>query len=171
VGGGNTPMAVTDDLLNAFSTEIERYQASIGYDEASGNNYVSKYIGEQSIPFDADNNWVVLRYADVLLMLAEAIGESEEAYGFINLVREKRGLETIDSSTPGTFQEKLLYERRVEFAFENHRWQDLLRFGKAKEIMSQHLNIPEEEVSLLYPIPLEEISVARGSLAQNPEHQ
>lgn len=171
VGGGNTPMSVTDDLLNAFNTEGERYQESIGYDEASGANYVTKYVGEQSIPFDANNNWVVLRYADVLLMLAEAIGESNETYGFINQVREKRGLEPIDGSTPGTFEEKLLHERRVELAFENHRWQDLLRFGKAKEVMAEHLDIPEERVSLLYPIPLDEISVARGGLIQNPEHQ
>jgi hypothetical protein len=171
VGGGNTPMAVTDDLLTAYNPEGERYQESIGYDEELDVFYAAKYTGEQSIPFDADNNFIVLRYADVLLMLAEAIGDSGEAYGLINQVRTRRGLDPIDASTPGTFEEKLLHERRVEFAVENHRWQDLLRFGKAKEVMSEHLGIPEEEVTLLYPIPQDEISVARGGLTQNPEHQ
>ncbi len=170
VGGGNTPVSVTDDLLAAFSPEGERYEASINYDEELDVFYAAKYIGEQAIAFDGDNNWVVLRYADVLLMLAEALGDGTEAYGLINQVRERSGLDPISASTPGTFEEKLLHDRRVEFAFENHRWQDLLRFGKAKEAMSEQLGIPESEVTLLYPIPLDEISVARGGLVQNPEH-
>lgn len=171
VGGGNTPVAITDDLLELFNTDDGRYNASIAYDEATDVFYVNKYTGSQSIAFDADNNWVVMRYADVLLMLAEALGEGSEAYDLINQVRSKRGLEPISATTPGSFEDKLLEERRLEFAFENHRWQDLLRFGRAKSVMSAHLGIPESQVTLLYPIPLDEITVSRGELEQNPEHQ
>jgi hypothetical protein len=67
-------------------------------------------------------------------MLAEAIGESNESYQLINDVRERAGLPEIDSSTPGTFNEKILEERQLELAFENHRWADLKRFNSEKEV-------------------------------------
>ena len=69
-------------------------------------------------------------------MLAEAIGESSESYGYINQVRARAGLGPINSSSPGTFAEKLLNERKIELAFEGHRWPDLKRFGVAASIMS-----------------------------------
>lgn len=171
VGGGNTPMVVTDDLVAAYNPEEERFMASIALDEETEAYYVTKYTGNQSIAFDGDNNWVVIRYADVLLMLAEALGETGEAYDLINQVRSSRGLDPVDANTPGSFEEKLLEERRLEFAFENHRWQDLLRFGRAKEVMAAHVGIPESQVTLLYPIPLDEITISNGNLTQNPEHE
>lgn len=170
VGGGNTPMAITDDLIEAYDPEEERFEVSVALDEETDAYYVTKYVGNQSIAFDADNNWVVIRYADVLLMLAEALGETTEAYDLINQVRTSRDLDPISESTSGTFEDKLLQERRVELAFESHRWFDLIRFGKAKEVMAVHLGIPESDVSLLYPIPLDEITISNGDLTQNPEH-
>ncbi|WP_316839844.1 RagB/SusD family nutrient uptake outer membrane protein [Pedobacter gandavensis] len=112
---------------------------------------------------DADYNFVVLRYADALLMLAEALGEGTEAYDLIYEVRFRAGLNRIDSSTPGTFAEKLLKERRVELAFENHRWPDLLRFGKAAEVMSAQGKAPR----LLFLIPQRELDI-NTSYTQNP---
>ena len=170
VGGGNTPMVITDDLIDAYNIEGERFDASVALDEDTEVYYVTKYVGSQSIAFDADNNWIVIRYADVLLMLAEALGETPESYELINQVRISRNLAPIEATTPGSFEDKLLEERRLEFAFENHRWQDLLRFGRAKEEMAAQLGIPENQVTLLYPIPLDEITVSNGNLTQNPEH-
>ena len=112
---------------------------------------------------DADYNFVVLRYADALLMLAEAIGEGTEAYDLIYEVRFRAGLNRIDSSTPGTFAEKLLKERRVELAFENHRWPDLLRFGKAAEVMKAQGKTPR----LLFLIPQRELDI-NNTYSQNP---
>jgi starch-binding outer membrane protein, SusD/RagB family len=112
---------------------------------------------------DADYNFVVLRYADVLLMLAEALGESDEAYSLINQVRSRAGLAPISATTPGTFANKLLHERRVEFAFENHRWPDLLRFGKATEVMQAHQKTPR----LLFLIPQRELDI-NDKFKQNP---
>jgi len=53
----------------------------------------------------------------------------------INEVRNRAGLSDIDAATPGTFEEKLLHERRVELAFENHRWPDLKRFGATEKVI------------------------------------
>ena len=112
---------------------------------------------------DAPNNWIVFRYADVLLMLAEALGEGQEAYDLINEVRDRADLDPIDESTPGSFEEKLLRERRVELAFENHRWADLLRFGVAESVMSAEGKNPR----LLFLIPQRELDL-NASWTQNP---
>jgi len=103
-----------------------------------------------------------------LLMLAEALGESTQAYAYINQVRARAGLPAISATTAGTFAEKLLNERRIEFALENQRWQDLLRFGVAKATLAKQLAIPQADVRLLYAIPQKEIDVSNGKLVQNP---
>ena len=97
--------------------------------------HVRKYQSDLAIENDSDINFVVFRYADVLLMLAEALGETPESYDLINEVRNRAGLSDIDAATPGTFEEKLLHERRVELAFENHRWPDLKRFGATEKVI------------------------------------
>lgn len=125
------------DLVNAYEDGDARLAASIDGTTETAPGWTIKYGTEN--PFNDDdgpNNWVVFRYADVLLMLAEALGEGTEAYGYINQVRARAGLDPIDAGTPGTFAEKLLQERRVELAFENHRWADLLRFGVAESVMA-----------------------------------
>ncbi|MGN6530575.1 MAG: RagB/SusD family nutrient uptake outer membrane protein, partial [Ginsengibacter sp.] len=167
VGGGNTPLSVTNDMLNAYEANDDRFRKSI-YTNYKDTTYVTKYVSNQISAFDSENNWVVLRYADVLLMMAEALGESDAAYALINQVRERAHLPSIDSNDPGSFEEKLLHERHVEFAFENQRWPDLLRFGVAQKVMAKHLGISESMVHLLAPIPQREIDVSLGKLKQNP---
>lgn len=169
IGGGNSNMDITADMRGAYPAGDLRYSKSLYKNSIlPDTSYVKKYLGIQSTAFDGDNNWVVLRYADVLLMLAEALGESTESYTYINAVRSRAGLPAINSSNPGTFATKLLAERRVEFAFENQRWQDLLRFGVAKTVIAKALNIAEANVRLLYPIPQKEIDVSNGRIIQNP---
>jgi hypothetical protein len=175
VGGGNAPQVITDGIINAYDQDSdERFEATFELNTFTtdpDDYYVEKFASTPFGPFDADNNWIELRYADVLLMLAEAIGESSESYGYINEVRNRAELGNIGPATPGTFEEKLLEERRREFAFENKRWPDLLRFGVAKEVMSTHLGLPESRITLLYPIPQQEINVAPDEMVQNPEHR
>ena len=169
VGGGNTPMNMTPDLLGAYQTGDLRYAKSVyRNNKTPDTTYSLKYISTQTTTFDGDNNWYVSRYADVLLMLAEALGESAQAYIYINQVRARAGLPAISATTAGTFAQKLLDERRIEFALENHRWQDLLRFGVAKSVMAKQLVIPEASVRLLFAIPQKEIDVSNGKLVQNP---
>lgn len=175
-GDGNIPQLPTDDIVNSYEVGDERLDKSLdeNYVDNAGDtidqDWVIKYESTPFSSLDADNNWIVIRYADVLLMLAEAIGESIEAYDLINEVRNRAGLGDIGLATPGTFEDKLLQERRVELAFENHRWPDLLRFGKAKEVVSAQLGVPESKITLLFPIPQREIDVAPDDIVQNPEH-
>lgn len=130
--GRNRP---TISMQESYEEGDLRYEVSMGdsYINPDGETvearHVRKYQSDLAIENDSDINFVVFRYADVLLMLAEAIGETPESYDLINEVRNRAGLPDIDASTPGSFADKLLHERRVELAFENHRWPDLKRFN------------------------------------------
>lgn len=169
IGGGGAPQNVTDEFINSAFEAGDDVRFAVNVDTADGNN-VTKFNDSPGAPFDSDVNWIEIRYAEVLLNLAEALGEGAPAYGYINEVRNRAGLADISAATPGTFEEKLLQERRVELAFENKRWPDLLRFGVAKSVMSAHLGIPESQVKLLFPIPQEQVDVAPDEMSQNPEY-
>ncbi len=169
IGDGNVPQGIEDNALAIFDAGDERYDGTFGT-TVDLNEYISKYDGTQTLVFDSDNNFVVFRYADVLLMLAEAIGEGTEAYGLIDQVRDRAGLTVPFEDLPGTFEDNLLLERRREFIAENKRWPDLLRFGKAKEVMADFhsgLGYTEDDIRLLYPIPQQEIDSAPDELVQN----
>ncbi len=154
------------DLINSYEEGDKRYVSSIEGVDESNDGWTIKY--GKSNPFsqdDASNNWIVFRYADVVLMLAEALGESDESYDLINKIRNRAGLSDIDANSSGSFEEKLLQERRVEFAFENHRWADLLRFGKAEEYMAAQGKPVNNK--LLFAIPQREIDL-NNNFKQNP---
>lgn len=169
-GGGRGYNIATDDLVNAYEPGDVRKDLTMASDP-NGVHYTIKFNDpNMAVEFNSGKNFPILRYADVLLMLAEAIGESDEAYGLINQIRARAQLGPIDATTPGTFEEKLLHERRVELAFENHRWHDLLRFGMAIEVMNAHLapmGIVISENDLLMPIP-QTAMVTNPRLEQNP---
>jgi len=161
--GRNRP---TEVLANSFVPGDLRFNPSMGtsYVNATGAtilaNYVRKYESNPPTENDSDNNFVVFRYADVLLMLAEAIGESTEAYDLINEVRDRADLPNIDATTPGTFAEKLLKERQLELAFENHRWPDLKRFGvAAQRVNAAEPFISQTSVRNLFFIPQREMDI------------
>ncbi len=165
VGGGVAPQTVTQDFIDSYEAGDLRQGATL-----SESATVEKFEDNPTSPFDSDVNWVEIRYAEVLLNLAEAVGEGAEGYGYINQVRARAGLAAIDGTTPGSYNDKLLHERRIELAFENKRWPDLLRHGKAKSVMASHLSIGEGSVTLLFPIPQSQIDVAPDEMSQNAEH-
>ena len=129
-----------------------------------------------SDPTKAGNDWIILRYADVLLMHVEAIiGEGNgvsttdpAALASFQAVRDRAGLtDPVASIT----KEELLDERRVELAFENQRWFDLIRFGVAVDVLSQFAadnGFSFSTTDLLLPIPQREIGLSNGLLGQNP---
>lgn len=171
-GSRNFP---TKSLISSYEAGDTRFEASIagigsevvGF-ASDGAGWCIKYgTTNPSTDNDGPNNWVVLRYADVLLMLAEALGESTESYGYINQVRARAGLGAISSSTAGTFAEKLLQERKVELAFEGHRWPDLKRFGVAASVMSSDPRAIDIRGRLNLAIPQREMDI-NPDFVQNP---
>lgn len=195
VAGGSTrailfPFA-TQDLIDAFDDQddlrIPYTYGAIPGREPGG--FISKFIDTSAESDGADVNLVLLRYADVLLSLAEALGEGAESYSLINQVRSRAGLPAIDANTPGAFMEKLMKERRLEFAFEMHRWFDLLRLPEAQTIAIMNAQLGAQQSTfqrisnyggptsftltperLLYPIPQLEIDISGGVVTQNPGH-
>jgi tetratricopeptide (TPR) repeat protein len=168
--GYNRP---TQDMINAYQTGDLRKEASLSAtwtDGARVNNdpYIKKYLSRQSNTLDGEANWIVLRYADVLLMYAEALselGRTAEALPFLNQVRARAGLAPLEGLDQGQLRLALEQERRVELAFEGHRWFDLLRTGRAIEVMnSKGFNITSRD--LLYPIPQSQIDI-NPELKQN----
>lgn len=136
------------------------------------NGNIKKYVvgsGSNICFMSTPQNAHILRYAGVLLTYAEAQIEIDggvtgdaEALGAFNAVRLRAGLEAVTQID----KETMLAERRVEFAFEGHRWFDLIRSNRAIEIMQLHgknLDIH----NLLFPLPSGEMQI-NPELVQNP---
>lgn len=129
-------------------------------------------------PRNAGNDWIVIRYADVLLMHAEAIMaggvETTDAAAIDSYmaVRERAGFDPVADRPSRLTRDALLVERRVEFAWENQRFFDLVRFGLADAVLSEHAAVmgytSYDVRKLLLPIPSREINLSRGILTQNP---
>lgn len=174
VGEGLAENRPTVPMKEAYlDVDGPRFQASMdtSYIDSDGSTeparFIRKYESEPFANFEAENNWIVLRYADVLLMMAEAVGPSPRAWDLIDQVRDRSLPDPqFDVDRSGDFHEQLLRERQVELAFENHRWPDLKRFeqyidGVAFEEVSDELGgLTQSNFNLLYPIPQREVDVA-----------
>ncbi|MBU2997295.1 RagB/SusD family nutrient uptake outer membrane protein [Cellulophaga baltica] len=175
-GPSNGVNIATLDFLEVMNPELQpvRFYASIdalSYDPTDETNdtFNAKFPTDGEI---GDNDWIVLRYADVLLLYAEAIlagGNSttdSRAIDAFNLVRQRAGLEEVVNLT----KDELLEERRVEFVYENQRLYDLIRFGEADNVLTAFSNAN----SLFYtsekkylPFPQTEIDNLPGFYIQN----
>lgn len=132
-GGRNAP---TNDIIEAYEKGDLRKDISLKTSFTLDGvvypvTYVTKYNYSHTIVNRTNTNWPILRYADVLLMLAEAINEQSgptgEALGYLNQVRKRAGLADLSGLDKTTLRTAVLKERRVELAFENQRWFDLKR--------------------------------------------
>lgn len=140
--GNNAP---TPDIIAAYETGDKRKDISIGYVTLSGSlrankvyPYIKKFAKPHALHGNTGNNWPIYRYSEVLLFLAEVLeeqGKSVEAAIYLNQVRARAGLAPITSSRDAIYK-----ERRVELAFENKRWFDLVRTGKAVEVITAYGN-------------------------------
>jgi len=129
------------------------------------------------------NDWIVLRYADVLLMYAEAVNEggtatAGTAEAALNLVRVRAGISPVSGLSQSAFRDSVRLDRRREFVFEGQRFFDLVRWGvldsaiRAKTaelhaIDSLEVPIPHGIRGSLLPIPLSELNI-NPNLTQNP---
>jgi hypothetical protein len=102
--------------------------------------FINKYNHPHSIRGVTSDNWPIIRYADVLLMLAEAINETSgptpEAFDYLNTIRERAKLNPLSGLDKEQFRKAVLKERRMELAFENHRWFDLKRTLSPSEMVT-----------------------------------
>jgi starch-binding outer membrane protein, SusD/RagB family len=130
---------------------------------------------------DTPSQWAhhrrLIRYADVLLMAAEALnenGKQTDALNYLNQVRRRaRGsnnsiLPDITVTDKNLLRDKILLERRHELALEGHRFWDLVRTGNAPAILGP-LGFVTGKNEIL-PIHQSEIDISQGSLTQNPNY-
>ncbi len=148
---GRREFAPTEKLFDAFSENDARRDASIALD---GNNlYGIKY---HDIETGTDNVYV-LRLAEMYLLRAEALvllnDRFDEARDNINAIRIRAGLAAISTTAPAQLENEIMDMRQLEFAFEGHRWFDLVRTGKAIDELAG----VNEECQYLFPIPLGEL--------------
>lgn len=131
-----------------------------------------------SSPGDAGNDWIVLRYSDILLLHAEALmagGDTTNnaAIDSYMAIRVRAGFDAVVDRPSVLTKNALLLERRVELAFENHRFFDLLRLGVANDVLGSHATAKGYTSynvrRLLLPIPAREINLSDGLLTQNPQ--
>ncbi len=136
-----------------------------------------KIFAQPSSTGDFGQDFIVFRYAEVLLMAAEALNEigyeaGGEAFDLLNQVRLRAGIPgytATDLPDQASFRDAVLLERRFEFPRENKRWFDLVRTGRAVQTMNARgFNIDENRH--LYPIPQREIDTYNDPLnfPQNP---
>ena len=118
-------------------------------------------------------NFPVLRYADILLIKAEALnnlGQTSAAEAPLNRVRERAGLAPVSGLSKADMKEKILHERRMELAFEGQRWFDLIRVDGGQWGLDFLHSIGKTNAAprhLLFPIPQIERD-ANPNLTQNP---
>ena len=182
VGGNGTALGdniPTPDIVDLYRDDDARKSVNIG--ELNGRTFCAKYIEIPNQNQDGDKNFIVLRYADVLLMYAEALNEigyqaDGVAFDYLNQVRSRAivGGEYSSTDLPDqtSFREAIALERQLELAFENHRWFDLLRTNEAIKVMGRHtlkngvLGVINEN-KLLFPIPQNQINSSKGVITKN----
>lgn len=202
-GGWNVP---TQEFIDSYEADDKRLDASIGIIEGTGPigalviqsvkspvgytkpaglrsyAFIKKYLHPHSLENNTDDNFSVYQYAETLLALAESLneqGKGTQALKYLNKVRNRAGLKDVTGTDPVTLRDAIDHERRVELAFENKRWLDLVRTGKAIDVMQkngkyvksfdthllpQSYNVTKER--LIYAIPQREILI--GGLEPNP---
>lgn len=149
-GGLNQPTA---SLNNAYETNDNRKAVTIGSTGTGANTilFMRKFLYWDATQRANPCNFVVYRYADVLLMLAECLNEAgfpnAQAFTYLNQVRTRAGLpnktqgnivSALAVNSQADFRLAIEQERRVELAGECHRWFDLVRTDRAVAVMTAH---------------------------------
>lgn len=155
-------------LLASYTSPNDKRKDLISYVQAETNLFVLKKFFDvrNATTTRVGNDFILLRYADVLLMYAEALNEisftnSNTAPAYINLNAVNKRAGNIDiaiSEIPDqtSFRRRIMIERQREFPYEGHRWYDLVRMGFAKEVMAQ-VGHTLSDYQFLYPIPKTEL--------------
>ncbi|APX99961.1 RagB/SusD family nutrient uptake outer membrane protein [Lacinutrix venerupis] len=169
-----------DPRFETAILDIEAWAASTGATFGTGYEHTGYYnrkyiarkgdsnIGDQNLT--NPNNYRAIRFADVLLMAAEALNRGsiadDRAQNYLNRVRQRAfGDMNHDVTVSGTaLTEAIYHERRVELVGEGHRFFDLVRTGRAAQEIDGFIAGKHE----LFPIPQIEIELTGNRWAQNP---
>ncbi len=148
--------------------------------ECSAPEFWDDMTNEKEGPF----NLRLIRYADVILMAAEAAymeNDETKALNYVNMVRERArnsGNTGYPEELTAISMEDIMHERRLELALEGHRFQDVVRWGETQRFIDGHYNTGhginvnfDPERHLFLPIPYEEIQLSEGALKQYPGWQ
>ena len=158
-------------------------KSPVGFTPTSGVTYfymIKKYFHPPyDIAWNTPDDFPIFRYSGALLLLAECLvdeSKNSEALPYLNLVRARAGLPALATATADNVAD----ETRHELAFENHRWTDLIRTGKAIEavtakgirlkaiygwLLPATFNVTSDK--LIAPIPFRELQI-NNKLVQNP---
>ena len=178
-GGGWGGFGASQYLYDSYDENDKRREAffcteflGVPQDPPCIMKFIDPEFGTQ---IEDDNlNFNMMRYADVLLMKAEALNSmndsSDDKYDYINEVRTRAGVTPLSGLTQEQFSDAVLKERMLELCCEHHRRFDLLRFGKLIEQYKKAYDIELEQKHLLYPIPQQAIDNNEAFKAedQNP---
>jgi starch-binding outer membrane protein, SusD/RagB family len=177
----------SNDLVKAYDAEQDtvRKNASIIFLDVTGK-WSDSHWPQNHYPFlnkwrnfteGSDQNYIFYRLADVLLLKAEALnelGDIQGAAGLVNQIRTRAKLGNTTASTQDAMRLAIEKERRLELAFEAHRWFDIKRTGRAIEIMNNATGANGENLGyhltqnrLLWPVPQAELD-KNSKLTQNP---
>jgi starch-binding outer membrane protein, SusD/RagB family len=155
VGAGRSYNSPSQEFIDSYAANDLRKAVNIGFYGLSKPDqiYVNKYMSKPAIVNDSENDWPVIRYADVLLMLAEAQGNTASSWAQINLIHKRATGVTLtpDTGNVAVFEKALADERRWEFAFENQRFFDLLRFDTTLTTIKSEAII-DTHFAYMYPI-------------------
>lgn len=170
----------TSSLLNTFPTGDARKDLITYVQVEKTVRLMNKFYDTKSPTFKTvGNDQILLRYADVLLMYAEALNEIQYdasegslALKYLNAVRQRAGISNLTAKqlpTQEKFRKGILVERQREFPYEGQRWFDLVRMGFAKSVMAEN-GVEIKDYQLLFPIPQQEIEKVgnKSILWQNP---
>ena len=182
-GGTGDTYTPSDALFNIFEPSDKRagVTASKGFTDnnnvfqslagsAGAKTMTLKYITPVAIYGDSKANWKVIRYGDVVLMLAEALNENnktDDALLWYDKIRHRAGVTEYTGLSQAQTRDSIALERRRELSFEGTRWFDLVRTGKAFQTL-QPLGM--KDYMVLFPIPLTQIQIVNDKkvLWQNP---
>jgi len=131
----NTTPADATEGFSEYAVTTEPRKTVTGY-------YIRKMLDPASNDFvvnKSTQSWIELRYAEILLIAAEArtkLNDISGAQQALNLLRNERGLPNTTASTASTLMQAIEHERIVELAFEGHRYWDLRRWRKAHIVLN-----------------------------------